>query len=128
MIRTLLVGAVLAAGLACQPPDTGPNHGNFTVGAVSQRLERGKTTKAQVLEAFGSPNIVTKDKEGEVWNYTRQGTASEVRSSSVGAWMLIAAAGGSTGFARSGSYSFDLLLHFDNQDVLTDYKVLQTAF
>lgn len=123
LMAVLLLGAV-----ACAPPQTEPHKGNLTMGAVQTRLENGKTTKAQVLEWFGSPNIATKDKNGEVWNYTRQGTATEVSSSHVGAWMLIAAGGTSTGFSRSGSYSFDLLIRFDNHDVVVDYKVLQTAF
>lgn len=123
-----LGSALLVAGIACAPPRTEPNKGNLTMGAVQTRLENGKTTKAQVLEWFGSPNIATKDKNGEVWNYTRQGTATEVGSSQVGAWMLIVSAGASTGFSRSGSYSFDLLIRFDNHDVVVDYKVLQTAF
>jgi outer membrane protein assembly factor BamE (lipoprotein component of BamABCDE complex) len=113
---------------ACAPPRTDVNKGNLTMGAVQTHLENGKTTKAQVLEWFGSPNIATKDKNGEVWNYTRQGTATEVGSSQVGAWMLIASAGSSTGFTHSGSYSFDLIIRFDNHDVVVDGKVLQTAF
>jgi outer membrane protein assembly factor BamE (lipoprotein component of BamABCDE complex) len=123
-----LVAILLLGGLACAPPRTDVNKGNLTMGAVQTHLENGKTTKAQVLEWFGSPNIATKDKNGEVWNYTRQGTATEVGSSQVGAWMLIASAGSSTGFTRSGSYSFDLLIRFDTHDVVVDYKVLQTAF
>jgi len=121
-------GALLVASLACAPPATDPNKGNLTLGAVQTRLENGKTSKAKVLEWFGSPNIATKDRNGEVWNYTRQGTATEVSSSHVGAWMLIASGGSSTGFSRSGSYSFDLLIRFDTHDVVVDYKVLQTAF
>jgi len=126
--RALFSLPLLALGLACAPPEVDPHRGNLTMGAVQTRLENNRTTKAQVLEWFGSPNIATRDKEGEVWNYTRQGTASEVRTSSVGAWMLVAAAGGSSGFAHSGSYSFDLLIRFDRNDIVTDYKVLQTAF
>ena len=119
--------------LACKPPvidkdNAGPARGNLTMGAVQTKVVNGVTTKAQVMEWFGSPNLVTRNKDGEVWNYTRQGTAAELKQSSVGAWFLIGASNGSSGFSQSGSYSFDLLLRFDNHDVVTDHKVMQTAF
>ena len=114
--------------LACAQPSPEPQRGNLTLGAVDTRIENGRTTKAQILEWFGSPNIATKDKDGQIWNYTRQGTATQVQSSNVGAWMLVVAAGKSTGFSHSGSYSFDLLIRFDTHDIVVDHKVLQTAF
>lgn len=127
--RHLAILPFLALGIACaRPIAEPPQRGNLTLGSVQTRIENGKTSKAEVLEWFGSPNIATHDKDGEVWNYTRQGTATEVQNSSVGAWMLIVSAGSSTGFAKSGSYSFDLLLRFNTNDIVTDHKVLQTAF
>lgn len=121
----LLLLAIMAG---CQPPESNINHGNLTLGSVQTKITNGTTQKSEILQWFGAPNIVTRDKDGEVWNYTRQGTASELRTSSVGAWFLIGYGGTSTGFARSGSYSFDLLIRFNNADVVTDHKVLQTAF
>lgn len=127
--RPWLTCVVLATfSLGCAPPQADPLRGNLTLGSVQTKIENGKTTKAEILAWFGSPNIATRDRNGEVWNYTRQGTASEVRSSSVGAWMLVMAGGTSTGFARSGSTSFDLLIRFDTNDLVVDNKVLQTAF
>ena len=114
--------------LACQPPDGDPRRGNLTLGAAQMKLESGKTTKAQVLEWFGAPNVATRDKEGEVWDYTRQGTATQLKGSSIGAWFLLGWGGSSSSSARSSSYSFDLLIRFDRTDIVTDYKVLQTAF
>jgi outer membrane protein assembly factor BamE (lipoprotein component of BamABCDE complex) len=125
------IAAALLACAACQQPAPSPNpvaKGNLTLGAVQAQITPGVTTKEQVLQWFGSPNVVTRGKEGEVWNYTRQGTATELKSSSVGAWFLVIQGGNSSGFARSGSTSFDLLLRFDTNDVVIDHKVLQTAF
>ena len=109
-------------------PQSDPQRGNLTLGSVQTKNVNGKTIKPEILAWFGSPNIASRDKDGEVWNYSRQGTASEVRSSSVGAWMLVVAGGSSTGFARSGSTSFDLLIRFDKNELVQDHKVLQTAF
>ncbi len=97
-------------------------------GAAQMKLESGKTTKAQVLEWFGAPNVATRDKDGEVWDYTRQGTATQLKGSSIGAWFLLGWGGSSSSSARSSSYSFDLLIRFDRTDIVTDFKVLQTAF
>lgn len=128
-IRTMSVcTALLALAQGCVSPQPDPMRGNLTMGSVQTRIVNGTTTKAEILAWFGSPNIATRDKDGEVWNYTRQGTATEVRSSSVGAWMLVVAGGSSTGFARSGSTSFDLLIRFDKNELVQDHKVLQTAF
>ena len=44
-------------------------------------LEVGKTTKANVLETFGSPNITTRDGAGrEVWTYQRQAQVAQSSS------------------------------------------------
>lgn len=120
--------ALLLALVGCNTPESSIDRGNLTLGGVQTKITNGSTKKSDILQWFGAPNIVTKDKDGEVWNYTRQGTASELKSSSVGVWFLLGTAGNSTGFSHSGSYSFDLLIHFNNQDVVTDHKVLQTAF
>lgn len=98
------------------------------MGSVQQKIENNKTTKSEILQNFGSPNIVTKDRDGEIWNYTRQGTATEMQRNSVGAWFLVFYGGSSTGFSKSGSYSFDLLIKFNNSDIVVDHKVMQTAF
>jgi outer membrane protein assembly factor BamE (lipoprotein component of BamABCDE complex) len=128
-MRIAILGLSLLAIVACKSPDSAPvDRGNLTLGAVQVKIVNGTTTKAQVMEWFGSPNIVTRDKDGEVWNYTRQGTASELRQSGVGVWFLIGSGGSATGFAKSGSYSFDLLIRFDQGDRVVDHKVMQTAF
>jgi len=128
MRRLLLTSTCLLALLGCVPPDSGPGKGNMTLGATQIMLVDGKTTKAQVLEWFGAPNIATRDKNGEVWNYTRQGSTSQIKSSSVGVWFLIGAGESGSSKGQSSSYSFDLLIRFDTNDVVTDHKVLQTAF
>lgn len=132
-MRRIVPIAALLLLAACARPDAAPDtaqggKGNLTLGSVQSKIVNGATTKAQVMEWFGSPNLVTKSKDGEVWNYTRQGTATELKGSSVGAWFIVGAASTGTGFTKSGSYSFDLLLRFDGNDVVVDHKVLQTAF
>jgi outer membrane protein assembly factor BamE (lipoprotein component of BamABCDE complex) len=128
MRRFLLSCSCLLMLLGCTSVNTGSTKGNLTLGATQILLVDGKTTKAQVLEWFGSPNVATRDKQGEVWNYTRQGTTSQIKSSSVGAWFLLGAGQVDSAKGHSSSYSFDLLIRFDTNDVAMDHKVLQTAF
>jgi outer membrane protein assembly factor BamE (lipoprotein component of BamABCDE complex) len=130
LTMALSASLLLLAAACAEPQPTTPDksRGNLTLGSVQNKIVNGQTTKAQVMEWFGSPNLVTRTKEGEVWNYTRQGTAAELKSSNVGVWFLIGATGRQSGIAQSGSFSFDLLLRFNTEDVVTDHKVLQTAF
>ncbi|ADA79058.1 hypothetical protein IB639_03705 [Francisella tularensis subsp. tularensis] len=47
----------------------------YTSGNVSLTLKKGVTTKDQVINAFGSPNIVTQNADGEsVWTYQTNAT------------------------------------------------------
>ena len=128
MRRILPTCSCLIVLLGCAPVDTGPTKGNMTLGATQIMLVDGKTTKAQVMEWWGSPNIATRDKQGEVWNYTRQGTTSQIKSSSVGVWFLLGTGESGSSRGQSSSYSFDLLIRFDTNDIVVDHKVLQTAF
>jgi len=128
MRQLLITCACLFVILGCVPPDNVPDKGNMTLGATQIMLVDGKTTKAQVIEWFGAPNIATRDKNGEVWNYTRQGTTNQIRNSSVGAWLLIGSGVSGSSSGQSSSYSFDLLIRFDTSDIVIDHKVLQTAF
>lgn len=114
--------------VGCADPDAAPNKGNLTLGAVQMKVENGKTTKAQVMEWFGAPNLATKDKDGEVWNYTRQGNSNQLKSSAVGVWFLVGVSESGHSSSRSSSYSFDLLIRFDKSDIVQDHKVLQTSF
>ena len=51
-------------------------------------IATGVTTKAQILEVFGAPNVTTRDGEGqEVWTYQRQAQVSQAYDQS--SWFVI---------------------------------------
>ena len=79
-MRYLALSALAALG-ACATPPVGPvdqRNSALTQGNVQLNLQVGKTTKADVLEKFGSPNITTRDGAGqEVWSYQRMATVSQ---------------------------------------------------
>jgi hypothetical protein len=43
---------------------------------VTEKLVKGQTTQAQVLENFGAPDVVEKTPEGDMWAYNRQNSES----------------------------------------------------
>lgn len=101
------------------------DHGNLTHGRVKQGITRGQTTQAQVVQVFGSPNIVTKNKSGEeVWTYSRQSTRNE--SGSRGFFFLFGASGKAV--SEQSMKTFDLIVTFDKNDIVKDYSVVTSQF
>ena len=125
---------LVALGLAipgCVPPPQPLTERNsaLTQGNVQMNLVVGRTTKAQVLEAFGAPNITTRDGSGqEVWTYQRAAQVSQSSNRS-GYWTIILAGQNSSasGF-ESGSRMFTLIIKFDNGDVVTDFRSRTSDF
>ncbi len=89
----------------------------------------GKTTKAEVLENFGAPNITTRDGSGrEVWTYQR--AAQVTQSSSQSSFWTIILGGGSsnaTGF-ESSSQMVTLIIKFDGNDIVADFRSRTSNF
>jgi outer membrane protein assembly factor BamE (lipoprotein component of BamABCDE complex) len=69
---------------AAPPPAAPPVQASaLSYGTVTSRVERGKTTQAELLELFGGPNISTVDAEGnETWVYERSVSQTDVSSQS----------------------------------------------
>jgi hypothetical protein len=129
----------LALGLlviGCAMPQTGDTRDPISAGSAKLFLKKGETTQAEVLEAFGGPNIVAGDADGnETWTYDRM---SYVSSSMAGGG---AAAGagvigsvptgglvwGQASKAASGSRTVTLFLYWKD-GVLADYKYRSASF
>lgn len=126
-------------------PGSSAQKSNLTPGMVKSKVHIGETTQAEVLQVFGAPNIVTRDKSGrEVWTYdvqsVSQSSASAQRSGSAGiaaagiADPAIIAGGAGGSASKSGavgqvsSSTFTLMIIFDDQDVVQDYKMMSTQF
>ena len=135
-LRMVALWPILLIGLGlvipgCVPPPQPLTERNsaLTQGNVQMNLIVGRTTKAQVLEAFGAPNITTRDGSGqEVWTYQRAAQVSQSSSRS-GYWTIILAGQSSSaaGF-ESGSRMFTLIIKFDNSDVVTDFRSRTSEF
>ncbi|NQV18621.1 MAG: hypothetical protein HQ534_08775 [Armatimonadetes bacterium] len=117
---------IFLAGCATYPRKVeSTQRSNLTVGTVKTKIIKGETKQAEILEIFGSPNLVTKNKsDNEVWNYNKM--SFETATGSDGGTLILF--GGSRALSTSTTKSFDLIITFDNNDVVKDYSVISASF
>ncbi|MDT9547648.1 hypothetical protein EKD00_01880 [Chlorobium phaeovibrioides] len=125
MKRLLLCALVALGATGCSTAHQPLTQKNspLTQGNVQMNLVVGKTTKAEVLEAFGAPNITTRDGSGrEVWSYQR--AAQVTQSSGQENYWTVVLAGQrnyNSGFESSSSM-ITLIIKFDASDVVADFN------
>lgn len=138
MTRVFLALALAAIGI---PAAAQESANTLTHGMVQMTLRVGQTTRAEVLETFGGPNITTVDGDGrEVWVYDRFATVSSTKDSGFRIGILGGAGGGNAaggaglGFGKSKSKaststrSMTLILKFGPDGRLVDFKSRSSSF
>jgi outer membrane protein assembly factor BamE (lipoprotein component of BamABCDE complex) len=129
-MKVLLLGVMLALVVGCattQPVTT--RNSELTHGNVQMNLNVGETTQTEVLEVFGAPNITSMDGSGrEVWTYQRHATVAQSKSRS-GYFTIILAGGGrsSSGYEQT-SRTMTLLIKFDENKVVSDFRSRTSNF
>lgn len=74
-ILTSVMTALVLTGCS-SPPTKQPEKDRLTTGQVQLTLRANQTTQTEVLEAFGAPNLVSTNSQGEeVWTYQRNAIA-----------------------------------------------------
>ena len=124
----VLLGVSLTGCINPPQPITARNS-ELTQGNVQHHVQVGRTTKAEILESFGAPNITTRDGSGrEVWTYQRSGQASQSGSRS-GYWTILFAgqSGGNSGF-ESSSRMITLIIKLGADDVVSDFRSRASHF
>lgn len=109
--------------------DTGDK---LTVGTVQRNIKVGMTS-AQVVEALGSPNVVTTDEERrEVWVYDKIATdVTYSQSEGQGGLSLILAGVGGSGSSGSKSTSqrtLTVVVKFDKDSKVRDFAYHASSF
>ena len=115
---------IFLTGCMTTPQPLTERNSKLTQGNVQMSIKVGATTKAEIIENFGSPNITTRDGSGkEVWTYQRSAQVAQ-SSSKAGYWTILLAgqSGNSSGF-ESSSRMITLIIKFDNKDVVQTSKV-----
>ena len=126
---TLMLGLfVLLSACASQHP-VKPAYNPFTPGNVTLTLKRGVTTKTDVLEAFGAPNIVAQNDDAtSTWTYQKNAVVTTSHDSNVFATILLAGTSSdSSGFEQS-SRTMTLIIHFDKHGKVSGFRSLATDF
>jgi formylmethanofuran dehydrogenase subunit A len=94
---------------------------NLTFGVVKSKVIKGTTNQEEVLQLFGSPNIITKNKgNDEVWSYNKMSVVSKGGQTSF--------INGSKGSSSTSTSSFDLIITFNSDDIVKDYSVISAKF
>ena len=110
---------------ACATTSSNKTNSNLTYGMIKSKVKKGKTTQAEIIKVFGSPNIVSKNKKGlEVWTYSRQSTQSK----SGGGFGTLGIVGSSSAYSNTSTASFDFIVTFDKNDIVVDYNVVSAKF
>ena len=131
-VFALAVGAqmlTLSAVVSAKPVPVDNRNGALTQGNVQMNVKVGETTKAQILEVFGAPNITTRDGSSqEVWSYQRHATVSQ-SSSKESFWTILLAGGGSSasGFSQT-MRTMTLIIKFTPNDVVSDFRSRTSDF
>ena len=125
----IITSILLLTGCVTAPEPLTKKNSELTQGMVQMNLEVGKTTKAEVVETFGAPNITTRDGDGnEVWTYQRQAQVNQSSSNSGFIFVIIAGKSSSTSGFESSSRMMTLIIKFDNKDIVADFKSRESNF
>ena len=128
-MNTRLATAALAACLALGGCVTG-RPTSITPGMAKKYLKPGITHLSEVIERFGAPNVITFRNGNEMWVYDK--VSSHERGGVFGIAGGAGAAGGLLGGGLSShsrsEISVMLIVYYDANDVVADYKITQTKF
>jgi uncharacterized protein YcfL len=117
----LLIALFVISGCASEQSQKS----NLTAGMVNTKIIKGVTTQTEVLDVFGAPNIITKNKSGnEVWTYDRVA----IETSASESYGTIILAGISKTKGGVSSRTFTLMLEFDDDQTVSDYSYRSSTF
>ena len=100
----------------------------LTVGTVQKEIKKGMSG-AQVIEALGSPNIVSTDEQGrEVWVYDKIATDRVYSESSGGGTLILAWVHGSAGSSSTSQRTLTIIIKFDHEKKVRDFAYHASRF
>jgi outer membrane protein assembly factor BamE (lipoprotein component of BamABCDE complex) len=129
-INIILISSVifLLGGCATHPLSS-PSQNPYTQGNVTLNLKKGVTTQHQVAEAFGAPNIVTQDSDGnQVWIYQKDNVTVESGATRDYFTILLAGVSSRSSEYQQSSQTMTLIIHFNENGKVKDFKSMSTSF
>ena len=133
-ITPFFLAALLALG--CATPSWKQVRDPISAGTAKLFLKRGETSQSAVLEAFGGPNIVAGDADGnETWTYDRMAYVSGSASGGgigagggpIGSVPVGGLFWGSASRSSSGSRTVTLVIYWKD-GTLENYKYRSASF
>jgi hypothetical protein len=123
IITACVVAITLLGSTSCKSQPSA-SESNLTAGMAKKTIVKGQTSQAEVLEVFGPPDLVTHKDDLQVWTWDK--IRYDVSSSGSYLTVLIAGVGGQR--TTSSSQSTMLIIYFDSQDIVRDYRLSVVKF
>lgn len=130
MTNIILISSIifLLGGCATHSPSS-PSQNPYTQGKVTLNLKKGVTTQHQVAEVFGAPNIVTQDSDGDqVWIYQKDNVTIESNATSNYFTIFLAGVSSRSSDYQQSSQTMTLIIHFNENGRVKDFKSMSTSF
>lgn len=100
----------------------------MTVAAAQREIKIGMPSSA-VVEALGSPNMVTTDEQRrEVWVYDRISRQVDGSSSSKGIWLVLAGASSQNSSYTTSDRTLTIIVKFDDKGQVRDFAYRSSSF
>ncbi len=127
---TVFTGLIIMVAIGCSADyhagkvQKGLQENKITVGTVQREITVGMSSAA-VVEAIGSPNVVTTDEQRrEVWVYDK--IATDVAASG-GSWTLLLL-GQSAAAASKSQRTLTIIIKFDEEKKVRDFAYHSSRF
>lgn len=102
-----------------------PQKSNLTVGMIKSKVIKNQTTQTDILNIFGAPNLITKNKNNdEVWSYNKMSISSSASNSFATALL----AGTSSSSSSKTTSSFDWIITFNSSNNVKDYSIISSSY
>lgn len=120
---TFLTGCVVPNGESVPPT----KENKLTLGLAQMSIHKG-ASQSEVLSKLGSPNLVTRDKEGlETWVYEKTSYESVTSSSHAGGTLILLYAKGSESRQRTSQKTLTVIIKFKDS-VVVEYSYNSSSF
>ena len=111
------------------------NTSNLTPGMITTTIEEGKSTKKQILEVFGPPDLITKEDGIEMWGYDKISRETAYGAFGLGFLggglagdvLLGGTISGKQGHTSQSTKTVFLLVYF-KENTVQEYKLSTTKF
>ena len=127
-ILSVIAFATIPFISSCSTNNYSLHEEQITVAKAQTEIKIGMPSSA-VVEALGSPNMVTTDTERrETWVYDKVSTNIQSSSSSSGVWLLLFSSKGKESQTSSNQRTLTIIVKFDKDGLVRDFAYRTSTF